>query len=254
VIRVGVLGAAGRMGREVCRVVASADDLTLAGAIDPEHPGIEAEGVRVEPSLDGLAGATVDVAVDFTHPSSVMPNIRWCLGNRIHAVVGTTGLTPADLEEIRDLAEAGEANCFVAPNFALGAALLLRFAAHAARFFDAAEVIELHHDGKADAPSGTAIATARAIGAVRSGTWSPPDAIGEHAGARGAEIDGVRVHAVRLPGLLAHQEVLFGGAGQVLSVRHDAMDRSAFMPGVLMAIRAIADRPGLTVGLDALLD
>ena len=252
--RVGVLGAAGRMGREVCRAVAAADDLELAGAVDPNNNGLDAEGVRVAASLESLSGSSVDVAVDFTHPSSVMPNVRWCLRNGIHAVVGTTGLTPADLDELRGLADGGPANCFVAPNFALGAVLLLRFATEAARHFDAAEIIELHHDGKADAPSGTAIATAKAIGASRAGAWSAPEAVGAFAGARGSQVDGVQVHAVRLPGLLAHEEVLFGGPGQVLSLRHDTLDRAAFMPGVLMAIRGVGDRPGLTVGLDALVD
>ena len=253
-IRVGVLGAAGRMGREVCRAIAAADDLALVAAVDPNNAGLEAEGLLVSAGIENLSGADVDVAVDFTLPSTVMPNVRWCLRNGVHAVVGTTGLTPADLEELDQAAGAGEANCVVAPNFALGAVLLLRFAAEAARYFDAAEVIELHHDGKVDAPSGTAIATARAIGAARSGTWSAPEAVGQYAGARGAEVEGVRVHAVRLPGLVAHEEVLFGGPGQTLSLRHDAVDRAAFMPGVLLAIRAVADRPGLTVGLDALLD
>jgi 4-hydroxy-tetrahydrodipicolinate reductase len=252
VIRVGVLGAAGRMGREICRAVAAADDLELVAAVDPNNAGLEAEGLLVSATVEHLAD--VDVAVDFTLPSTVMPNVRWCLRNGVHAVVGTTGLTPADLEELRAAAAANTANCFVAPNFALGAVLLLRFAAEAARYFDAAEVIELHHDGKADAPSGTAIATARAIAAAREGEWSAPEAVGEYAGARGAEVDGVRVHAVRLPGLVAHEEVLFGGPGQTLSLRHDAVDRAAFLPGVLLAIRAVADRPGLTVGLDALLD
>ena len=251
-IRVGVLGAAGRMGREICRAVAAADDLELVAAVDPNNAGLEAEGLLVSATVEHLAD--VDVAVDFTLPSTVMPNVRWCLRNGVHAVVGTTGLTPADLEELRAAAAANTANCFVAPNFALGAVLLLRFAAEAARYFDAAEVIELHHDGKADAPSGTAIATARAIAAARAGDWSAPEAVGEYAGARGAEVDGVRVHAVRLPGLVAHEEVLFGGPGQTLSLRHDAVDRAAFVPGVLLAIRAVADRPGLTVGLDALLD
>ncbi len=251
-IRVGVLGAAGRMGREICRAVAAADDLELVAAVDPNNAGLEAEGLLVSATVEHLAD--VDVAVDFTLPSTVMPNVRWCLRNGVHAVVGTTGLTPADLEELRAAATANTANCFVAPNFALGAVLLLRFAAEAARYFDAAEVIELHHDGKADAPSGTAIATARAIAAARAGDWSAPEAVGEYAGARGAEVDGVRVHAVRLPGLVAHEEVLFGGPGQTLSLRHDAVDRAAFVPGVLLAIRAVADRPGLTVGLDALLD
>jgi 4-hydroxy-tetrahydrodipicolinate reductase len=253
-IRVAVLGAGGRMGGEVCRAVAEADDLTLVAAADPRNSGAELHGVRVAGSVEEIATATPDVAVDFTHPSSVATNVRWCLSHGVHAVVGTTGMEPADLEEIRVLATDGDANCVIAPNFALGAVLLLRFAAEAARHFDAAEVIELHHDGKADAPSGTAIATARAIGAARQGRWSPPGAIGEFAGARGAEIDGVEVHAVRLPGLVAHQEVLFGGPGQLLSLRHDTLDRAAFMPGVLLAIRSVADRPGLTLGLDALLD
>ena len=251
-IRVGVLGAAGRMGREICRAVAAADDLELVAAVDPNNAGLEAEGLLVSATVEHLAD--VDVAVDFTLPSTVMPNVRWCLRNGVHAVVGTTGLTPADLEELRAAATAEAANCFVAPNFALGAVLLLRFAAEAARYFDAAEVIELHHDGKADAPSGTAIATAHAIAAARTGAWSAPEAVGQYAGARGAEVDGVRVHAVRLPGLVAHEEVLFGGPGQTLSLRHDAVDRAAFVPGVLLAIRAVIDRPGLTVGLDALLD
>jgi 4-hydroxy-tetrahydrodipicolinate reductase len=252
VIRVGVLGAAGRMGREICRAVAAADDLELVAAVDPNNAGLEAEGLLVSATVEHLAD--VEVAVDFTLPSTVMPNVRWCLRNGVHAVVGTTGLTPADLEELRAAATADTANCFVAPNFALGAVLLLRFAAEAARYFDAAEVIELHHDGKADAPSGTAIATAHAIAAARAGTWSAPEAVGQYAGARGAEVDGVRVHAVRLPGLVAHEEVLFGSPGQTLSLRHDAVDRAAFVPGVLLAIRAVIDRPGLTVGLDALLD
>jgi 4-hydroxy-tetrahydrodipicolinate reductase len=251
VIRVGVLGAAGRMGRQVCDAVAAADDLELAAAIDPDHAGTEVAGVEVGASLETLSTERAAVAVDFTLPTSVMANARWCLSHGVHAVIGTTGITPEDLEELRGLASASGTNCVVSANFALGAALLVRFAAEAARFFDAAEIIELHHDGKVDAPSGTAIATARAIGAVRQGerSASGPSA----AVARGAEIDGVQVHAVRLPGLVAHEEVLFGGPGQVLTIRHDAMDRAAFMPGVLLAVRGVADRPGLTIGLDALL-
>jgi 4-hydroxy-tetrahydrodipicolinate reductase len=247
VIRVGVLGAAGRMGREVCRAVDAADDLELGARVDPSGQD------GASPSIEALAEGGTSVAVDFTHPSSVMANVRWCLRNDIHAVVGTTGITPADLDELRGLAGEATANCVVAPNFALGAVLLIRFSAEAARYFDAAEVIELHHDGKADAPSGTAITTARAIGAAREGAWAPPDAVGAYPATRGAEIDGVTVHAVRLPGLVAHEEVLFGGQGQTLSLRHDTTDRSAFMPGVLMAVRAVGNRPGLTVGLDALL-
>jgi 4-hydroxy-tetrahydrodipicolinate reductase len=252
VIRVGLLGAAGRMGQQVRHAVASADDLELVAAVDPDHAGTDAGGIVIAGSLDGLAGA--DVAVDFTHPSAVMGNIRWCLSHGVHVVVGTTGLSTENLDEVRALTEHTDGNVVVAPNFALGAVLLLRFAAEAARFFDAAEVIELHHDGKADAPSGTALATARAIDAARAGEWSAPDAIGADPSARGADVHGVRVHAVRLPGLVAHEEVLFGGPGQVLTLRHDALDRSAFMPGVLLAIRSVANRPGLTLGLDALLD
>jgi 4-hydroxy-tetrahydrodipicolinate reductase len=248
VTRVGVLGAAGRMGREVCHAVEAANDLELVALVDPSGGG------GASTSIETLSDAGAEIAVDFTHPSAVMANVRWCLRNRIHAVVGTTGITPADLDELRELADAGEANCLVAPNFALGAVLLLRFAAEAARFFDAAEVIELHHDGKADAPSGTAITTARAIAASRAGNWTAPAAVGEFPSARGAVIDGVTVHAVRLPGLVAHEEVLFGGQGQTLSLRHDTVDRSAFLPGVLLAVRAVGDRPGLTVGLDPLLD
>jgi 4-hydroxy-tetrahydrodipicolinate reductase len=250
VIRVGVLGAAGRMGRQVCDAIATAEDLELAAAIDPDHAGTEVAGVAVGASLEAISTERAAVAVDFTLPTSVMANARWCLSHGVHAVIGTTGMTAADLEELGELASSSGTNCIVAPNFALGAALLMRFAAEAARFFEAAEIIELHHDGKVDAPSGTAIATARAIGAARRGSPSAPAA----ADARGAEIDGVQVHAVRLPGLVAHEEVLFGGPGQVLTIRHDAMDRAAFMPGVLLAVRAVADRPGLTVGLDALLD
>jgi 4-hydroxy-tetrahydrodipicolinate reductase len=252
VIRVAVLGAGGRMGGEVCAAVDAAEDLTLVGAIDPEHAGEQRHGIVVEAAIDRVTGA--DVAVDFTHPSAVIANVRWCLEHGVHAVVGTTGIAPAELDELRSVAETSDANCVVAPNFALGAVLMMRFATEAARYFDAAEVIELHHDGKVDAPSGTALSTARAIAAVRDGSWSAPEAIGEHTVARGADVEGVRVHAVRLPGLVAHQEVIFGGPGQVLSIRHDAIDRAAFMPGVLLAIRAVADRPGLTVGLDALLD
>jgi 4-hydroxy-tetrahydrodipicolinate reductase len=251
VIRVGVLGAAGRMGRQVCDAIAAAEDLELAAAIDPDHAGTEVAGVEVAASPEALSTERATVAVDFTLPGSVMANARWCLSHGVHAVIGTTGITAEDLEELRGLTSTSGTNCVVAPNFALGAALLVRFAAEAARFFDAAEIIELHHDGKVDAPSGTAIATARAIGAARRGAWTAPGPA--DADARGSAIDGVQVHAVRLPGLVAHEEVLFGGPGQVLTIRHDAMDRAAFMPGVLLAIRGVSDRPGLTVGLDALL-
>jgi len=252
VTNVGVLGASGRMGREVCRAVDAADDLSLVAAVDPHHEGAELGNLVLAGSPEALEG--VDVAVDFTTPGSVIENARWCLGRGMHMVIGTTGIGADGLEEIHRLTDSANANAIVAPNFAIGAALMMRFAEQAARYFDAAEVIELHHDRKVDAPSGTAITTAQRIGAARDGMWEAPGGDGSHPGARGADVEGIRVHGVRLPGLLAHQEVIFGSAGQTLTVRHDTIDRSAFIPGVLLAIRSVADRPGLTVGLDALLD
>jgi 4-hydroxy-tetrahydrodipicolinate reductase len=252
VTNVGVLGASGRMGREVCRAVDAADDLTLMAAVDPHHEGAELGDLVIAGSPEALEG--IDVAVDFTTPASVIENARWCLGRGMHVVIGTTGISADGLEEIRRLTGSADANAIVAPNFAIGAALMMRFAEQAARYFDAAEVIELHHDRKVDAPSGTAITTAQRIGAARAGTWDAPGGEGSHPGARGTDVEGIRVHSVRLPGLLAHQEVIFGGPGQTLTVRHDTIDRSAFVPGVLLAIRSVGDRPGLTVGLDALLD
>ena len=252
-IRVGVLGAAGRMGRVVCGAVGGAGDLELVAAVDPSHIGETVEGTLVHGPIESLADASAEVAVDFTLAGAAMDNARWCLANGIHIVIGTTGIAADDLDELRSLADTVDANVIVAPNFAVGAALMMRFAAEAARHFDAAEVIELHHDRKADAPSGTAISTARAIAAARRGDWRAPGGDDAHPGARGADVEGVRVHGVRLPGMLAHQEVLFGGPGQTLTIRHDSTDRSSFMPGVLLAIRAVAGRPGLTAGLDPLL-
>lgn len=262
-IRVGVIGACGRMGQMVCRAVAEAPDLALVAAIDRSrvgqpigpligHPKID---VPVSEELDRLLEAEVEVAVDFTHPDVVMDNIRWCVTHAIHLVVGTTGIGDPELAEIRSLleSEGSESNVIVAPNFALGAVLMQRFAAQAVRFFPAVEVIELHHDRKADAPSGTALATVRRLLEERREGYRGP--AGESvAGVRGGEVEGVRVHSVRLPGLVAHQEVIFGGPGQTLTIRHDSTDRSSFMPGVLMAIRAVMTRPGLTVGLEPLLD
>jgi 4-hydroxy-tetrahydrodipicolinate reductase len=259
VIRVGVVGASGRMGRTVCRAVIEAEDLDLVAAVDRSNAGEDVGGltglpptaVTIATSLDALADAGTEVAIDFTHPDVVMDDVRWCLAHGVHVVVGTTGITPADLEDIRRLAT--DVNAIVASNFALGAVLMQRFAAEAARHFPAVEIVELHHDGKADAPSGTALATARRVAERRAETWRGPDGAALE-GARGADLDGVRIHAVRLPGLVAHQEVIFGGTGQTLTIRHDSTDRSSFMPGVLMAVRAVASRPGLTVGLDPLLE
>lgn len=262
-IRVGVIGACGRMGQMVCRTVVEAGDLALVAAVDRSHLG-ESIGslighpkvaVRISDELDTLLQAEVEVAVDFTHPDVVLDDVHWCVAHAISLVVGTTGLSAEDFEAIRTQleGEGSESNVLVAPNFALGAVLMQAFAGIAARYFPASEIIELHHEGKADAPSGTSLSTARRILAERSAEFHGPTAESVD-GVRGGDLEGVRVHSVRLPGLVAHQEVIFGGQGQTLSIRHDSMDRSSFMPGVLMAIRAIATLPGLTIGLERLLD
>jgi 4-hydroxy-tetrahydrodipicolinate reductase len=243
-IKVGVLGAKGRMGSQVCSTVEAAGDLQLAAQVD------------IGDSLDPLAGA--DVVVDFTHPGAVMDNLRWCIGHGLATVVGTSGFGDDRLAEVTGWLAAGEqSRVLVVPNFSVGAVLMMRFAAIAAPFFESAEVIELHHAGKADAPSGTAGRTAAMISEARSaaGSGPMPDATVTAAdGARGADVDGVHVHSVRLAGLVAHQEVLLGGHGEVLTIRHDSLDRASFMPGVLLAIRGIGSLPaGLTVGLDGLL-
>lgn len=253
-IRVGVVGAAGRMGREVCRAVAADRELELAAAVDPHVVGETVEAIVTERSLSALVDAGTQVAVDFTRPDAVMDSIRWAIEHGVHYVVGTTGITPADLDELRTRTDGANANVIIAPNFAIGAVLMMRFAELAARSMPAAEIIELHHDAKVDAPSGTALSTARAIAAARGDASPVPGGDGDHLGARGADVDGVRVHSVRLPGLVAHQEVIFGAAGQTLSIRHDTTDRSAFMPGVLLAVKAVSSRPGLTVGLGAVLE
>ncbi|MET8044207.1 4-hydroxy-tetrahydrodipicolinate reductase [Micromonospora sp. NPDC005215] len=243
-LRVGVFGARGRMGIEVCKAVDAADDLDLVAAIDQDD------------DLSGAVGA--DVVVDFTTPHVVMDNLQWCIEQGISAVVGTTGFTAERLEQVRGwLAGKPGVGVVIAPNFGIGAVLMMQFAARAARYFESVEIIEQHHPGKLDAPSGTATHTARQIAQARAeaGLGPVPDATKDEVpGARGAEIDGVRVHAVRASGLVAHQEVLFGGTGETLTIRHDSYDRVSFMPGVLLAVRAVRNRPGLTVGLDALLD
>jgi 4-hydroxy-tetrahydrodipicolinate reductase len=263
VTRVGVVGACGRMGRMVCRAVADDPDLTLVAAVDRSHVG-ESIGsliglpkleVRVAEELHELLTAEAEVAVDFTHPDVALDDVRWAVEHAVDMVVGTTGLTDADLEEIRTLlaSDTSESNVIVASNFAIGAVLMQRFAAEASHFFPDVEVIELHHDGKADAPSGTALATVQRILEVRGREVRGPTSE-SIPGARGADVEGVRVHSVRLPGLVAHQEVILGAQGQTLTIRHDSMDRSSFMPGVLLAIHAVGSRPGLTVGLEPLLE
>jgi 4-hydroxy-tetrahydrodipicolinate reductase len=257
VIRVGVVGATGRMGREVCQAVAADPDLALVAAVSRSAPGRtlaeiagiegDAGAVRLADRLDALVDAAADVLVDFTAPAFAAEHVAWAIEHGIDVVVGTTGF------EIDDAWRDAAVGVVIAPNFAIGAVLLMRFAEQAARHLPSAEVIELHHDQKVDAPSGTALLTARRIAAARGGSPASPAGDEGHPGARGADVDGVRVHSVRLPGLVAHEAVLFGAQGQTLTIRHDSTDRTSFMPGVLLAIKAVGDRPGLTVGLDELL-
>lgn len=242
-MRVAVFGARGRMGEEVCRAVEAAEDLELVARIDAGDDRAAAEGA--------------EVVVDFTVPAVVMDNLAWCIEHGVHAVVGTTGFTEERLQVLRDhLAARPGANILIVPNFSIGAVLMMHFAEQAARFFESVEIVELHHPNKVDAPSGTAQATAKRIAAARAeaGLGPVPDAteIGLD-GARGAEVDGIHVHAVRARGLVAHQEVLFGSAGETLTIRHDSLDRIGFMPGVLAGVRGVGGLPGLNVGIDALL-
>jgi len=239
-LKVGVLGARGRMGLEVCRAVEAADDLSLVAAVD------------VGDDRDALRAA--DVVVHFTTPDAVMDNLRWCLGEGLHCVVGTTGFDDERLDEVRALvAHQPTVGVIVAPNFGIGAVLMMRFAATAAPYFESVEIVELHHPNKIDAPSGTARRTADLIAEARKGKASPDATTQSLEGARGADVGGVRIHAVRLGGLVAHQEVLLGGDGETLTIRHDSLSRESFMPGVLLAVRGVADRPGLTVGIEDLL-
>jgi len=259
--KVGVVGAGGRMGQEVCRAVAEATDLQLVAAIDPGHVGADASGVTIVGEVNALSDFGAEVVVDFTIADAVRHNVTHYAAQGIHAVIGTSGLSEDDVTEIAThFSESGTgANVVVVPNFAIGAVLLLHLSRIAAPHMDGVEIIELHHDAKRDAPSGTALHTAAVIAQARraagSGAW-PPDPTTDMVlpGARGATAaDGVHVHSVRLPGLVAHEEVIFGAPGQSLTIRHDSYDRRSFMPGVVLAVRAVAGRPGLTVGLEALL-
>ncbi|AEE45677.1 4-hydroxy-tetrahydrodipicolinate reductase [Cellulomonas fimi] len=245
-IRVAVLGAAGRMGATVVRAVEAAPDLELVAAVDAGD------------DLAAVTDAGAHVAVDFTVPSVTEGNVHALVDAGVHLVVGTTGWDAGALDRVRDhLADRPGVGVLVAPNFALGAVLAMAFAARAARWFESVEVVELHHPDKVDAPSGTARHTAHAIAAARAaaGLGPVPDATEQSLdGARGADVDGVRVHAVRLRGLVAHEEILLGNAGEQLTIRHDSFDRVSFMPGVLLGVRQVGRRPGLTVGLEHLLD
>ncbi|WP_207559485.1 MULTISPECIES: 4-hydroxy-tetrahydrodipicolinate reductase [unclassified Nocardioides] len=245
-MKVGVLGARGRVGAEVCRAVEAADDLELVAAIDAGD------------AIDDLVSSGAQAVVDFTHPDVVMANLEFCVGHGIHAVVGTTGFDDARLDMLRGwLADAPGTGVLIAPNFSIGAILMMRFAVAAAPFYESVEIVELHHPDKADAPSGTARRTAELVAAARreAGLGPVPDATSTSLdGARGADVDGIRVHGLRVRGLVAHQEVILGGVGETLTIRHDSLDRASFTPGVLTGLRAIADHPGLTVGLEHFLD
>jgi len=245
-LRVAVLGAKGRMGSEAVRAVESAEDLELSAAIDRDG------------RIEDLTDTGTQVVVDLTHPDSVMGNLEFCVARGIHAVVGTTGWTEERLATLRKQLEASPGTgVLIAPNFGIGAVLTMRFAQQAARFYESVEVVELHHPNKADAPSGTAVRTAQLVADARkeAGLPAQPDATSTSLpGARGADVDGVPVHAVRLRGLVAHQEVLLGDEGETLTIRHDSMHRSSFMPGVLLGVRKVVGVPGLTFGLEHFLD
>jgi len=258
-LKVGVVGAGGRMGQEVCRAVSEAPDMVLVAAVDPAHVGEDACGKAIVGEVLALADLGAEVVVDFTIAAAVRHNVPHYAQLGLHAVIGTSGLSEADQTDVRARFEGSGANAIVVANFAIGAVLLMHFCRIAAPLMEGVEVIELHHDAKRDAPSGTAMHTAAAIAEARRAAGAgplPPDPTTDVvlAGARGAEgPDGVRVHSVRLPGLVAHEEVIFGAPGQSLTLRHDSYDRRSFMPGVLLAVRSVPDRPGLTVGLEALL-
>jgi 4-hydroxy-tetrahydrodipicolinate reductase len=240
-IKVAVLGARGRMGSEVVKAVNEAKDLELVAQLD------------LGDSLDSLVTSGAQVAVDFTTPDSVMANLEFLISKNIHAVIGTTGFDDARIAKIKSLLASSKSGVLIAPNFAIGAVLMMEFATKAAKYFESAEIIELHHPNKVDAPSGTAARTAELMSAARKAAALPamPDATSTSlAGARGATVGDIPVHSVRLRGLVAHQEVLLGGIGETLSIRHDSIDRVGFMPGVLLGVRQVVTHPGLTFGLE----
>ena len=253
-IKVLVNGALGRMGRTVVNAVNADDELELVGAVDIIDG--EVDGMKIETNLDAaLKKYSPDVMVDFTRPNVVFDNVMTALANKVSPVVGTTGLSDEAKEKIRDLAEKNNTPAFIAPNFALGAVLMMLISQKVARYMPDVEIIELHHDKKLDAPSGTAELTAKMIAEVRpSHKQGHPDEVERLPHVRGAEVDGIRIHSVRLPGYVAHQEVIFGGLGQTLTIRHDSTGRDSFMPGVVLACKKVRGLKGLTVGLDKILD
>src|SRR6201994_691163 len=243
-MRVAVLGSKGKVGATMVQAVQTAEDLTLSAEVDAGDP------------VSLLTDNKTEVVIDFTHPDVVMDNLKFLIDNGIHAVVGTTGFTDERLEQVRAwLAAQPDVAVLIAPNFAIGAVLSMHFAKQAAPFFDSVEVIELHHPHKADAPSGTAARTAKLIAEARKDLPPNPDATSTSLpGARGADVDGIPVHSVRLAGLVAHQKILFGTTGETLTIRHDSIDRTSFVPGVLLAVRHVRELPGLTVGIEPVLD
>lgn len=243
-MRVAVLGAKGKVGATMVKAVQDAPDLELSAEIDAGDP------------LSMLTDTGTEVVIDFTHPDVVMDNLNFLIDNGIHAVVGTTGFTEERITQVHIwLSARPDVAVLIAPNFAIGAVLTMHFAKQAARHFESVEVIELHHPQKADAPSGTAARTAELIAEARKGLPPNPDATSTGLeGARGADVDGIPVHSIRLSGLIAHQEVLFGTQGETLTIRHDSLDRTSFVPGVLLGVRKVAERPGLTIGIEPLLD
>lgn len=263
-IKIIISGAAGKMGSEVVRAVKKEKDLQLVGAVDISRVGEDAGEVaglgkiNVEITKD-LSGAikksNADIVIDFTHPKVAMDNVRTILNNKACAVVGTTGFSDENLREIKNLCVKNKVNCLVAPNFAIGAVLMMIFAKTAAKYMPNVEIIELHHDKKADSPSGTAIKTAELIleAAGKTLVKGKPSEVVKIEGARGASLGGINIHSVRLPGYVAHQEVIFGGVGQTLTLRHDSINRESFMPGVIMATRMILSQNGLIYGLENLL-
>lgn len=246
------------MGSTVCRAVVDDPDLELVAAVDPHHAGLDLRQVTgldtdlvISADADALTAAGTDVAVDFTLVDAARQNVAWCAANGVHAVVGTSGFDEADIDRAR--ASFTESNCVIAPNFAVGAVLMMHFAELAAPWFDTADIVETHHDAKVDAPSGTAMVTAERMTAASSEWASDPTTHTVLDAARGAELGGVRIHSLRVRGAVAHQEVVLGTTGQSLTIRHDSYDRASFMPGVVLAVKAVADHPGVTLGLRELL-
>ena len=241
-IAVGVLGAGGRMGAATCDAVEADPDLNLVARVGREDP------------LEELARAGTEVAVDFTTPDAVLDNIKFCLQNDIHCVVGTTGIEDSHLKEIHGWSGSSRANALVAPNFALGAVLMMRFAAQAAPYFTSAEIVERHHERKLDAPSGTSLRTAALMNEARDGPWPSTSSKETLEGSRGGDVGGIHIHSLRVRGSVAHQEVVLGSTGETLTIRHDSIDRASFMPGVVLAIKKVSTLEGLVVGLEHVLD